>query len=42
MYLRGCRAVGILVDMREDNIKMDNKEIAHAAVVWTEINFIKT
>jgi hypothetical protein len=42
MYLRGCRTVGVLVDMRDDNIKMELEKIAHATVVWTEINLIKT
>ena len=42
MYVRGCRAVGILVVMRENNIKMELEEIAHVTVVWTQINLIKT
>jgi DUF438 domain-containing protein len=30
MNLRGCRSVGIIVDMLEDNIKMELEEIAYA------------
>jgi hypothetical protein len=40
--MRGFRAVGVFVDMREDNIKRELEEIAHETVVWTEINLIKT
>jgi hypothetical protein len=39
-HLRGCRTVGVLVDMREDIIKMELEEIAPATVVWTEINLV--
>jgi len=33
MYLGGCRSIEILVDMREDNIKMELEEISYATVV---------
>ena len=42
MYLRDYRAFALVVDMREDNIKMELEEIAHATVVWTEVNLIET
>jgi hypothetical protein len=33
MYLTVCRSIGILVDMQEDNIKMELEDIAYATVV---------
>jgi hypothetical protein len=33
MYLRGYRSIEILVDMREDNIKIELEEISYATVV---------
>jgi hypothetical protein len=42
LYLRGCRAVGLIVYMREDIIKMEFEDVACATVVWTEIKLMKT
>jgi hypothetical protein len=41
IYLLGRRTVGVFVDMRDGNIKVELEEIACATVVWTEINVIK-
>ena len=33
MYLRGCRPIGIRVDMQEGNIKKELEKIAYATFV---------
>jgi hypothetical protein len=39
--MMGRRTVGVFVDMREGNIKVELEEIACETVVWTVINVIK-
>jgi hypothetical protein len=39
--LRECRSVGILVDMRGDNTKMELEGKASATAVWAKISFKK-
>ena len=41
MLLRACIAVGLRVNMRKDNIKVDIKEIA-LMITQNESNFINT
>jgi hypothetical protein len=37
-YMRRCRAVGVLVYMWEDNIKMEIEYMSFATIVLAEIN----